>query len=64
MNRGGKRPGAGRKMLSDTPRVTLSIRVSTKTKTILDQVRRAGLSAGQLVDALVQDYATLHDMDF
>ena len=61
MNRGGKRQGAGRKMLSDSPRVSLSIRVSQETKNALADLKRRGISAGQLIDNLVRDYLQIID---
>lgn len=54
MGRGGKRPGAGRK--ADTPRVTVSMRVDTKTKDSLERLRKEGIPSGQLIDRLVADY--------
>ena len=56
MGRGGKRPGAGRKMISDTPRVALSARVSQATKETLQGLRAQGLSMGQLLDRIVAAY--------
>ena len=54
MARGGARPGAGRKTLS--PRVTVSMRVKKETKETLEEARARGLSVGQFVDELVDEY--------
>lgn len=53
MGRGGKRPGAGRKMFSGSLRVTISARVAQETKERLDQLRAEGFSTGQLIDKWV-----------
>lgn len=53
MARGGKRPGAGRKMFSGTPRVTISARVAQETKERLEQLRKEGIPTGLLLDKLV-----------
>ena len=55
-NRGGKRPGAGRKMYSGSPRVTISARVAQETKERIDQLRKEGWSTGQLIDRMVADF--------
>lgn len=56
MGRGGKRPGAGRKMFSGSLRVTISARVAQETKERLDQLRAEGFSTGQLIDKWVADF--------
>ena len=56
MGRGGKRPGAGRKMQSDSLRVTISARVAQETKERIDQLRKEGFTTGQLIDKLVLDF--------
>lgn len=58
MGRGGKRPGAGRKLLADAPRVAISARVSQETKDILLELRSRGLSTGQVLDQAVADYVS------
>lgn len=58
MGRGGKRPGAGRKLFSDAPRVAISARVSQETKDILLELRSWGLSTGQVLDQAVADYVS------
>ena len=56
MGRGGKRPGAGRRMYSDSPRVVISARVAQETKERLDQLRKEGIPTGQLIDRLVSGF--------
>lgn len=56
MGRGGKRPGAGRRMQSGSPRVVISARVAQETKERLDQLRTEGIQTGQLIDRLVADF--------
>lgn len=56
MGRGGKRPGAGRRMQSGSPRVVISARVSQETKERLDQLRTEGIPTGQLIDRLVSGF--------
>ena len=56
MTRGGKRPGAGRRMYSDSPRVVISARVAKETKERIDQLRKEGISTGQLIDQLVSGF--------
>lgn len=56
MARGGKRPGAGRKMFSGTPRVTISARVAQETKERLEQLRKEGIHTGLLLDKLVAGF--------
>ena len=56
MGRGGKRPGAGRRMQSDSPRVVISARVAKETKERLDQLRKEGIHTGQLIDKLVSGF--------
>lgn len=53
---GGKRPGAGRRMQSDSPRVVISARVAQETKERLDQLRKEGIQTGQLIDKLVSGF--------
>ena len=48
-------------MFADTPRVTISIRVSQETKNALADLKRRGISAGQLIDNLVRDYLQIID---
>jgi len=56
MARGGKRQGAGRKLLSGSPRVTITARVAKETKERLDQLRAEGFSTGQLIDKWVEGF--------
>lgn len=56
MGRGGKRPGAGRRMQSDSPRVVISARVAQETKERIDELRKEGFTTGQLIDKLVSDF--------
>ena len=56
MGRGGKRPGAGRKMYSGSLRVTISARVAKETKERIDQLRKGGWSTGQIIDKAVADF--------
>ena len=56
MAQGGKRPGAGRKMFSGTPRVTISARVAQETKERLEQLRKEGIPTGLLLDKLVAGF--------
>ena len=58
MGRGGKRPGAGRKLYADVPRVSISARVSQETKDTLLELRNRGLSTGQVLDQAVADYVS------
>ena len=58
MGRGGKRPGAGRKLYSDAPRVAISARVSQDTKDLLLELRSKGQSTGQVLDQAVADYVS------
>lgn len=56
-NRGGSRPGAGRKSASiDKKRVQVSISVSPQTKRMIDELRARGLKVGQVVDELIRQY--------
>lgn len=56
MARGGKRPGAGRKPSSGSPRVVVTARVSQTTKETLDRLRAQGTPTGRLLDRLLADY--------
>lgn len=56
-NRGGARPGAGRKAApEDKKRVQVSISVSPKTKTRVEELRKRGVKVGQVVDELIRQY--------
>lgn len=55
-NRGGKRPGAGRKAFADSPRVVISARVAQETKERIDELRKEGFTTGQLIDKLVSGF--------
>lgn len=61
MGRGGKRPGAGRRMQSGSPRVVISARVAQETKERLDHLRAEGIQTGQLIDRLVADFHKSQD---
>lgn len=56
MTRGGKRPGAGRKAFSDSPRVTITARVAKETKEKIVQLRNKGIPTGLLIDKLVANF--------
>lgn len=56
-NRGGARPGAGRKPADpDTKRVQMVISVSRHTRDILQEASRGcGIKPGRIIDNLVKD---------
>lgn len=56
-NRGGARPGSGRKSASqEEKRVQISISVSPRTKEMIQEMRRKKLKVGQIVDELIRQY--------
>lgn len=53
---GGKRPGAGRKMMTPgEKRVQFSISVSPETRRKAADLRKAGIKIGLEIDKLIQD---------
>ena len=56
-NRGGSRPGSGRKpAVQDKKRIQISISVSPETKWMIDELRRRKVKVGQIVDELIRQY--------
>ena len=57
-NRGGSRPGSGRKpAVQESKRIQISISVSPETKKMIDEMRKKGGKVGQVVDELIrQDF--------
>lgn len=57
MARGGKREGAGRKVLEPgNPRVVVSFTVSQRTRGIIEELRSRGHNISQLVDEFFQTF--------
>ena len=56
-NRGGSRPGSGRKpAVQDKKRIQISISVSPETKRMIDEMRKKKVKVGQVVDELIHQY--------
>ena len=56
-NRGGSRPGSGRKpAVQDSKRIQISISVSPETKGMIDEMRKRRVKVGQVVDELIRQY--------
>lgn len=56
-NRGGARPGSGRKpAVQVKKRIQISISVSPETKRMIDELRRRKVKVGQVVDELIRQY--------
>ena len=56
-NRGGSRPGSGRKpAVQEKKRIQISISVSPETKTMIQELRRRKVKVGQVVDELIRQY--------
>lgn len=56
-NRGGARPGSGRKpAVQDKKRIQISITVSPETKGMIDEMRKRKVKVGQVVDELIRQY--------
>lgn len=55
MARGGKREGAGRPLPPDGKRVTITIRVSPKTKESIAYLKAQGIGIGMLVDKMIDE---------
>ena len=56
-NRGGARPGSGRKpAVQEKKRIQISISVSPETKRMIDEMRRRKVKVGQVVDELIRQY--------
>ena len=56
-NRGGSRPGSGRKpAVQDKKRIQISISVSPETKGMIDEMRKKKVKVGQVVDELIRQY--------
>ena len=56
-NRGGSRPGSGRKpAVQDLKRIQISISVSPETKRMIDKMRKKKVKVGQVVDELIRQY--------
>lgn len=53
-NRGGARPGAGRKKGED--RVTYTIKISPTTRDIIIHAKERGVAIGKLLDELITDW--------
>lgn len=54
-NRGGARPGSGRKpAVQDKKRIQISISVSPETKRMIDEMRKKKVKVGQVVDELIR----------
>ena len=56
-NRGGSRPGSGRKpAVQEKKRCQTSISVSPETKRMIDEMRKRKVKVGQVVDELIRQY--------
>ena len=56
-NRGGSRPGSGRKpAVQEKKRIQISISVSPETKGRIDEMRKREVKVGQVVDELIRQY--------
>ena len=56
-NRGGSRPGSGRKpAVQESKRIQISISVSPETKKMIDEMRKKRVKVGQVVDELIRQY--------
>lgn len=56
-NRGGARPGSGRKpAVQDKKRIQISISVSPETRGMIDEMRKRRVKVGQVVDELIRQY--------
>ena len=56
-NRGGVRPGSGRKpAVQDSKRIQISISVSPETKRMIDEMRKKKVKVGHVVDELIRQY--------
>lgn len=56
-NRGGSRPGSGRKpAVQEKKRIQISISVSPETKRMIDKMRKKKVKVGQVVDELIRQY--------
>ena len=56
-NRGGSRPGSGRRpAVQDKKRIQISISVSPETKRMIDKMRKKKVKVGQVVDELIRQY--------
>ena len=56
-NRGGVRPGSGRKpAVQEKKRIQISISISPETKRMIDEMRKRKVKVGQVVDELIRQY--------
>ena len=56
-NRGGSRPGSGRKpAVQEKKRIQISISVSPETKRMIDELRRRKVKVGHVADELIRQY--------
>lgn len=56
-NRGGSRPGSGRKpAVQEKKRIQISISISPETKRMIDEMRKRKVKVGQVVDELIRKY--------
>ena len=56
-NRGGSRPGSGRKpAVQEKKRIQISISISPETKRMIDEMRKKKVKVGQVVDELIRQY--------
>ena len=56
-NRGGSRPGSGRKpAVQEKKRIQISISVSPETKGIINEMRKRKVKIGQVVDEVIHQY--------
>ena len=56
-NRGGSRPGSGRKpAVQEKKRIQISISISPETKRMIDEMRGKKVKVGQVVDELIRQY--------
>ena len=58
--RGGARPGAGRKR-TDGKRVTVTARVSPRTKEVLKAMKAEGMGIGKILDDAADTYIRMSD---
>ena len=56
-NRGGSRPGSGRKPAAqEKKRIQISISVSPETKRMINEMRKRKVKVGQVADELIRQY--------
>ena len=56
-NRGGSRPGSGRKpAVQEKKRIQISISISPETKRMIDEMRKRKVKVGQVVEELIRQY--------